>query len=160
MNVTIVLLLAASACALAWSFFADRAKTIQSISMAKQLFLQTAGQIGAILALIGLVLAVIPEEYIRTLLGGSSSALSTLYGAVIGTVTILPAFVAFPLAASLIDRGAHLVAVAAFVTTLTMVGFATLPLEIEHFGRRFAFIRNALSFLAALLIALGMVIIL
>ncbi len=160
MNVTIILLLAASAAALAWSFYVDRAKTIQSISMAKQLFLQTAGQIGAILALIGLVLAVIPEEYIRTLLGGSSSALSTLYGAVIGTVTILPAFVAFPLAASLIDRGAHLVAVAAFVTTLTMVGFATLPLEIEHFGRRFAFIRNALSFLAALLIALGMVIIL
>lgn len=160
MNLSMILLITASISALAWSFYADRAKTVRSISMAKRLFLQTAGQIGAILALIGLVLALIPEEYIRTLLGGSSSVVSTLYGALIGTVTILPAFVAFPLAASLIDRGAHLVAVAAFVTTLTMVGFATLPLEIEHFGRRFALVRNALSFMAALLIAVGMVIIL
>lgn len=160
MNLSMILLLVASAAALVWSFTADRKKTFRSIAMAKQLFLQTAGQIGAILALIGLALALIPEEYIRTLLGGSSSALSTLYGAVIGTVTILPAFVAFPLAASLLARGSHLVAVAAFVTTLTMVGFATLPLEIEHFGKKFALVRNALSFLAALFIALGMVIIL
>ena len=128
--------------------------------MAKRQLLGTVGQIGAILALVGWVLAMIPESYIRAVMGGSSAFLSTVYGAVIGTVTILPAFVAFPLAASLIERGAHVIAVAAFVTTLTMVGFATFPIEVRHFGMRFALLRNAASFVAALLIALGMVILL
>ncbi len=61
--------------------------------------------------------------------------MSGLYGAMIGTITIIPAFIAFPLADSLVESGANLVAVAAFITTLTMVGFTTLPIEIEHFGK-------------------------
>ncbi|MFO8059198.1 MAG: permease [Bacillota bacterium] len=155
-----VLLILGTIVALIWSHLRDRDRTARSIRIAGGLFVQTATQIAAILALVGLALALIPEEYIRELLGGSDAVLSTLFGAAIGTVTILPAFVAFPLAASLMERGAHLVAVAAFVTTLTMVGFATLPIEIRHFGRRFALLRNAFSFGAALLIALGMVVLL
>lgn len=158
--VSTVLLILGALAVLVWSYSRDRKKTARSIRIARGLFLQTAGQIGAILALVGLLLALIPEEYIRALLGGSSAALSTLYGAAIGTVTILPAFVAFPLAGSLVDRGAHLIAVAAFVTTLTMVGLATLPIEIGHFGKKFALLRNGFSFVAALLIALGMVVLL
>jgi len=144
----------------AYSWSQDKARTRRGIGMAKRQLLGTVGQIGAILALVGWVLAMIPESYIRAVMGGSSAFLSTVYGAVIGTVTILPAFVAFPLAASLIERGAHVIAVAAFVTTLTMVGFATFPIEVRHFGMRFALLRNAASFVAALLIALGMVILL
>ncbi len=157
---TAIILVAVAVGLLLWSWLRDREKTVKSIHMAKGQFLGTAGQIGSILALIGLVLALIPEDYIRALLGGSSEALSTIFGAVIGTVTILPAFVAFPLAASLVDRGAHIIAVAAFITTLTMVGFATLPIEIRYFGKRFALLRNVSSFVAALIIAFGMVILL
>ncbi len=157
---TTLLLIAGAAGLLLWSYLRDREKTAQSIRLAKKQFLGTAGQIGAILALIGLVLALVPEEYIRALLGGGSAITSTMYGAAIGTVTILPAFVAFPLAASLVERGAHLVAVAAFITTLTMVGFATFPIEVSYFGRRFALLRNGASFIAAILIAFGMVILL
>jgi len=79
-----------------------------------------------------------------------------LYGALIGTVTIIPAFIAFPLSSSLVRGGAYLVAVAAFITTLTMVGFATIPIEIEHFGKKFTFTRNMLSFIFAIFISLGM----
>ncbi len=155
-----VLLIVGALAVLVWSYLRDREKTARSLRIARRLFLQTAGQIGAILALVALLLALIPEEYIRALLGGPNASLSTLYGATIGTITILPAFVAFPLASSLVERGAHVIAVAAFITTLTMVGFATLPIEIAHFGKKFALLRNAFSFIAALLIALGMVVLL
>jgi len=37
-----------------------------------------------------------------------------------------------------------------------MVGFVTAPIEIEHFGKRFTIVRNVLSFIAAILISLGM----
>ncbi len=155
-----VILLSVSVLAVGISYYKDEMKTKKSLMMAKGMFLNTAGSIIGILMLIGLMLAIIPPEVIKDLLGNSSLFLSGLYGAVIGAITIIPAFIAFPLAASLFESGANLVGIAAFITTLTMVGVATLPIEIEHFGKKFAFIRNALSFVLALLIALGMVIIL
>ena len=153
---TIVILVAAAVGLLLWSWRRDRRKTRESALIAKTQLLSIGPKIAAILALIGLILAVIPQQYIQALLGGTSTLLSTVYAAVIGTITILPAFVAFPLSASLVERGAHVVAVAAFITTLTMVGFATLPIEIDYFGKRFALLRNGTSFLAALFIAVGM----
>jgi uncharacterized membrane protein YraQ (UPF0718 family) len=155
-----VILLTVSFLAVGISFFKDKKKTKKSLMMAKGMFLNTAGSIIGILMLIGLMLGLIPPEVIKDLLGNSSLFLSGFYGAVIGAVTIIPAFIAFPLAASLFESGANLVGIAAFITTLTMVGIATLPIEIEHFGKKFALVRNGLSFILALLIALGMVIIL
>ena len=155
-----VLLILGSLLALLWSYSKDRKKTIKSLKMAKGMFLKTAVDIIGVLALVGLVLAAIPDNLIQSLLGNSNNFLSSLYGAVIGTVTIIPAFIAFPLADSLVKSGANLIAIAAFITTLTMVGFATFPIEIEHFGKKFTIIRNSLSFIFALLIAGGMVIIL
>lgn len=155
-----VLLILGSLLALLWSYSKDRKKTIKSLKMAKGMFLKTAVDIIGVLALVGLVLAAIPDNLIQSLLGNSNNFLSSIYGAVIGTVTIIPAFIAFPLADSLVKSGANLIAIAAFITTLTMVGFATFPIEIEHFGKKFTIIRNSLSFIFALLIAGGMVIIL
>ena len=155
-----IILLSASAIAVVISFIKDQKKTKKSLMMAKSMLLGTVGSIFGILLLIGLMLAVIPPEAIKELLGNSSLLLSGLYGAIIGAITIIPAFIAFPLASSLFESGANLVGIAAFITTLTMVGIATLPIEIKHFGKKFALIRNSLSFLLAIVIAMGMVIIL
>jgi uncharacterized membrane protein YraQ (UPF0718 family) len=55
-----------------------------------------------------------------------------------------------------VDVGASIVPAVAFLTTLTMVGIVTFPLEKKEFGFKFTFIRNALSFVMALLIAAAM----
>lgn len=152
---TIVLIL----CALAFLTFSvvkSRKRTWESIRIARKMFFTTFTEVIGIMALVGLVLALLPPEQIRRFLGGESELLSTVYGALIGTITIMPAFIAFPLAKSLVSQGAYLITIAAFLTTLTMVGFATFPLEVRHFGRRFALIRNGLSFVLALVIAFGM----
>lgn len=155
-----ILLIGATLIALGWSFRKSKEKTIESLKMALGLFTKTAREIIPILAIVGLLFAIMPDSTIRQLLGGSSMTLSGLFGALLGSIIILPGFVAFPLAGSLYTRGAHLIAVAAFVTTLTMVGLVTIPIEIKHFGKRFALVRNGMSFLVALVIALGMVVIL
>ena len=49
--------------------------------------------------------------------------------AVVGCITLIPGFVAFPLAASLVKAGAGYGQIAMFVSTLMMVGVATFPLE-------------------------------
>ncbi|MFO7990762.1 MAG: permease [Thermoplasmata archaeon] len=156
MDPTSLVLICGALIALGYSFFKDKEKTKKSLAIAKGSFLNIVGEIISILALIALFFIIVPEESIKSLMGGASPIMSAVYGALIGAVTIIPAFVAFPLSASLMDKGAHLIAVAAFITTLTMVGFATAPIEIEHFGKKFTLVRNLVSFLVAVLIAILM----
>lgn len=156
MDITTIALIVLAVGLMIWSLFKDKEKTKKSVKLAGNRFKGIAVEIISILALIGLFLSLVPPETIKTVLGDTSVTVSTLISASFGTITLIPAFVAFPLAASLVDSGAHLVSMAAFITTLTMVGFITAPIEIEYFGKRFTLLRNALSFLAAILIALGM----
>ncbi len=138
----------------------DKQKTRMTITMGRQMAAGSLPDIIGIMGIIAWLLAVIPPQTIKNVLGGESELLSTVYGALIGTVTIIPAFIAFPLAKQLLAQGAFLIAIAAFITTLTMVGFATFPLERKQFGFKFALLRNLYSFLAALVIAFLMGVIL
>lgn len=114
------------------------------------------GEIIAIILLIGLVITIIPPQKIEMALGSSDNFIATVLAALAGSVTLIPAFVAFPLVGSLMDVGASIVPSVAFLTTLTMVGIVTFPLEKKEFGMRFAISRNIMSFIAALLIAFVM----
>lgn len=142
--------------ALITSFFKDKNKTKEVFSLASKLFRSTFSEVFFLMALVALFLAWVPQSMIKNILGNSNEILSIIYGAIIGTITIIPAFVAFPLAGSLLKNGSNLVAISAFITTLTMVGFATMPIEIKYFGKKFTFIRNGISVVAAIIIALGM----
>lgn len=138
------------------SIIKSTSKTKQAVKFARNMFINTIIEVIGVMAIVGFVLALLPPELIKDLLGSSNKILSSIYGALIGTVTIMPAFIAFPLSKSLYISGAHLVAIASFLTTLTMVGLATFPIEVRHFGKKFTIIRNVISFFMALLIALGM----
>lgn len=119
-----------------------------------------AGDIIGILLLIGLILTFIPPETINQYIGQSNELISTVVFALLGSITLIPAFVAFPLVASLVNAGASIIPIAAFLTTLTMVGVVTFPLEKREFGVKFTLIRNSLSFVFAIFIALAMGVIL
>jgi hypothetical protein len=54
--------------------------------------------------------------------------------------------VAFPAAAALLAGGAGATQIAAFVSSLMMVGVVTLPMETKFFGKKAALMRNALAF--------------
>lgn len=138
------------------SMLKDKKKTIDSVKMSSGMMKQMAGGIIAILFLIGLILTFLPPETIKQYAGESNSPIATVLFALVGCITLIPAFVAFPLAGSLVNAGASIVPVVAFLTTLTMVGIVTFPLEKKEFGVKFALVRNSLSFLFAIIIALVM----
>lgn len=138
------------------SLIKDKSKTKKAIVFSKGMFLNTVLDILGILLIIGLIITLIPPDLIKKYLGGENLTLSTIWGGLIGTVSIIPAFIAFPLSKSLLDSGAHTVTITAFLTTLTMVGIATFPLEVKSFGTKFTILRNSLSFIAAIIIALIM----
>ncbi|HKM40081.1 MAG TPA: permease [bacterium] len=139
-----------------WSVIKDKNKTLVAIKMSSGMMKHMAGQIIAILFLIGLILTFVPPKAIQQYAGQANSLLTTVIFALVGCITLIPAFVAFPLAGSLITAGASIVPVVAFLTTLTMVGIVTFPLERKEFGLKFTLIRNTLSFVFAIIIALVM----
>jgi uncharacterized membrane protein YraQ (UPF0718 family) len=131
-------------------------KTFNSMKKAKGMMQNMVGQIVSILLLIGLILTFIPPEVIKSALGESNTFISTIVSALAGSITLIPAFVAFPLVGSIVDAGASIVPAVAFLTTLTMVGLVTFPLEKREFGLKFATTRNIFSFVFAVIIALAM----
>ena len=132
----------------------SKSKTKKALIKAWRSFENIMPQFLVIILLIGFMLAVVDAETVSSLLGKDSGLLGMGIAAVIGSITLVPGFVAFPLAASLLDIGAGYGQIAMFVTTLMMVGLATLPLEISFFGKRMAIRRNLLAFAYAVVSSL------
>lgn len=113
-------------------------------------------QLLSILLIIGITLTVLSPEQISFLLGSGSGWWGVLIAAVVGSITLVPAFVAFPLAAALLKSGAGYMQITAFVSTLMMVGVVTLPVEIGYFGKKAAAVRNICAFFFSIIVALFM----
>ena len=135
------------------SLIKSRQKTLLALKKAWKSFENILPQFLSILVMIGIMLSLLNEQTISELIGGQSGLVGMLALAVIGSVTLIPGFVAFPLAASLLQNGAGTMQLAAFVSTLMMVGIVTLPVEIKYFGKRAAILRNSLAFLFSIGIA-------
>lgn len=135
------------------SFYKDKAKTKKSLVRAWKSFYNILPSILGLITVIGLIIGYMSPETIGKVIGGSSGWLGVVAAAVVGSVTLIPAFVAFPMAALLLQNGAGHMQLSAFVSTLTMVGLVTLPLEIKFFGKKFALLRNSLAFLLSFLVA-------
>lgn len=134
----------------------DKVKTKQALKMALGMGKGMVGSILSIIFAIGLILTIIPPTEIAEFLSTQSVLLATIGGALLGTITLVPAFIAFPLVGTLINAGVSVIPSVAFLTTLTMVGVVTFPLENKTFGAKFTAVRNGLSFIFAILIALVM----
>ena len=138
---------------LAASLVKSREKTWQALRVAWFALRRMAPMILAIIAVIGLLMGFVPPKWIAGTIGPDSGPLGILIAALLGSVLIIPGIIAFPLARSLLDMGASVMSIAAFVTTLMMIGFVFIPLEVQLLGKKFCIIRNSLSFAAAIIIA-------
>jgi uncharacterized membrane protein YraQ (UPF0718 family) len=131
---------------LAFSFFKDKKKTRAALLKAWKAFENILPQLLGVFLLISLSLAYLEPDTVGRFLGERSGWLGVAIAAVAGAVTLMPGFVAFPTAALLLRGGAGLMQMAAFVSTIMMVGVVTAPLEIIYFGKKLALTRNALAF--------------
>lgn len=128
------------------SFLGDRAKTAQALRKAWKSFITILPDFAAVLALIGLMLTFLPPSLIAKLLGRGSGLLGMFLASVVGSITLIPGFIAFPLAATLLRSGAGVPQVVVFLSTLMMVGIVTLPMETKYLGRKEALLRNSLAY--------------
>lgn len=138
------------------SFVKDKGKTKKALKMAFGMGKGMLVSMLSIVFLIGLILAILPPENIAGFVANQPLLGATIVSAAFGTITLIPAFIAFPLVGTLVDAGVNVVPAVAFLTTLTMVGIVTFPLEKREFGLKFTVVRNGLSFVFAIVVALIM----
>ncbi len=131
------------------SLLKDKTKTRAALHKSWRSFENILPQFLTVLMMIGIMLSVLSPETISLLLGKDSGWYGVASASVIGSVTLIPGFIAFPLASALHKSGAGYTQIAAFVSTLMMVGVITIPMEIKFFGRKNAVLRNSLAFIFA-----------
>ncbi len=139
-----------------FSFFKDAEKTKRAFLIGGKSFVKILPSLLIIVITIGLMLGLLPESKISAFVGAQSGWRGFFSVAILGAILQIPSILSFPLAASLLEKGAPIATVAVFLTTLTMIGFVTIPLEIKVMGKKFALWRNGLSLLIAVAIALLM----
>jgi uncharacterized membrane protein YraQ (UPF0718 family) len=139
---------------LALSFLKDKNKTKIALKKAWRSFENILPQFLSILIIIGIMLAVLSPETISKFVGQESGIFGMFIAALIGSITLIPGFVAFPLAAALLKSGAGFMQIAVFVSTLMMVGIVTIPVEIKYFGKKATIIRNGVAFLFSFIAAI------
>ena len=91
--------------ALVASLIADRTKTRRALAKAWKAFLGILPEFVVVIVATGIILSFLDAQTISRLLGEESGWAGVLGAAVVGSVTLMPGFVAFPLAALILEQG-------------------------------------------------------
>ena len=141
--------------ALLISMIIDGKKTLAAIKISYKKFINIIPAFLTMLILVSIILFLIPEPIILNYLGNNGKFIGVILASFFGSITLMPGFIAFPLCGILLKKGVAYMVLSAFTTTLMMVGILTFPVEKEYFGLQVTLIRNIISFLIALIVALS-----
>lgn len=144
-TVTILLLI--------FSYYKNKKKTKMALKKAWKAFENILPEFLTVIMFVGVLLAILNPQVISKFIGNNSGWLGVVISAVVGAITLIPGFVAFPTAAMLLQNGAGYMQIGAFVSTLMMVGVVTIPVEIKYFGKRLTLLRNLFAFIFSFLVA-------
>jgi len=109
--------------------------------------------------LLSLVSILVPKEKYTSIFGGNH-AVDSIIGSILGSVSIGSPVVSYIIGGELLNRGISLIAVTSFLVAWVTVGLIQLPVEAAFLGRKFAIIRNLISFLFSMIVAVTTVILL
>lgn len=147
------LLIIISLLSIAVSFIANWRKTIDGLKRGLMMFLKLLPTLVNVLILVSIFLYLVPNEKLVEWMGENSGIKGFFIAGLTGSLSLIPGFIAFPLSSVLVKSGVSYQVLAMFLTTLLMVGVFTLPVERKFFGWRVSIIRNALSFIGAIVCA-------
>ena len=106
-----------------------------------------------VLLLMSLITTVMPREYYHVIFTGNK-ILDPVLGAAVGSIAAGNPLTSYIIGGELLKQGISLLAVTAFMVAWVTVGILQLPAESVMLGKRFALVRNSVSFIMAVLMAL------
>jgi len=136
------------------SFFVDKEKTKKALFIAYKRFIIISPSFLIMLIFVSIILYLFPQEKIIMYLDSGYHLVNVILAAAVGSISVMPGFVVFPLAGILKSSGISYMIIASFTTTLMMVGTVTFPIEVTYFGKKVALIRNIVSFMIAIIVSI------
>ena len=136
------------------SLIADRAKTTKSFQIAVRKMLKIAPAFLTMTILVSIVLYLVPDETILRYLGQESKLPGFLIAYALGSISLMPGFIAFPLCGMLLEKGVPYMILSGFSTTLMMVGILTFPVEKAYLGTKVAVLRNLIYLVVAAIVTI------
>ncbi len=130
----------------------DRVMWQAALSLSARQFAGILPLILGVIGLIGLLNVFVPRHLLRAIFS-ERNGWNTVLGAALGSVLAGNSINSYIIGGSLLRSGVGLAAVTAFMVAWVSVGLIQLPVEAGTLGRRFAVLRNVLSFLMAIGIA-------
>jgi hypothetical protein len=106
-----------------------------------------------VLMLLALADILIPKQAYRFIFSGNW-LFDPLMGAVLGSISGGNPLTSYVLGGELRQEGVSMIAIAAFIVSWVTVGIIQLPAEGLMLGKRFATVRNAVSFCTSIVIAI------
>jgi len=126
----------------------------------KQAFLNTARAfkkslpiLMGVLMLLALAEALIPKQAYRLIFSGNWF-FDPLMGAALGSISGGNPLTSYIIGGELRQEGVSMLAITAFIVSWVTVGIIQLPAEAVMLGKRFAIVRNTVSFWTSILIAI------
>ncbi len=118
------------------------------------------GMVPALLSvtlLISLIHSFIPKEFYYKIFTGNK-ILDSLIGATAGSIATGNPINSYILGGEMLKYGVSMVAVLAFIISWVTVGMVQIPAESSLLGKRFAIVRNIVSFILSIFMALLIVV--
>ena len=136
------------------SLIADRGKTIESFRVAARKMVKIAPAFLTMTIFVSIVLYLVPDETISRYLGHENLVFSLLIAYTLGSISLMPGFIAFPLCGILLEKGVLYMTLSGFSTTLMMVGILTFPVERAYLGTKVAVLRNLIYLVIAVVVTI------
>jgi len=135
------------------SFVPDKTESVISVSW--EYFLEMIIILPAVMIVMGLFSVWISDDIIMKYLGESSGFKGILLSLFLGTLPIGPLYVAFPIAAFLIKKGARVSNIIIFLSAWACIKLPQELVELEFLGFNFMIVRLLLTIIFVIIMGLA-----
>jgi len=136
---------------LIFSFIKSKEKSILALKKALKKFSSILSLFLLVMASFALIVTFVPAEMIQKYIGIQAGVKGIALSLGIGSVSVMPAFAAYPLCAALKGEGVPFYIIVAFILSLMNVGIVTFPIEKKFLGVRVALLRNLIALIVCVI---------
>ena len=106
-----------------------------------------------VLMFISVLQVYLPKEGYVAIFSGNTFT-DSFVGALLGSVSLGNPIISYIIGGELLKNGVSLMAITAFLVSWVTVGIIQIPVEAYFFGKKFALVRNIVSFFGAMFIGI------
>ena len=133
-------------------FFPDKSGPVLSVS--KNYFLELIMILPAIMIIIGLFSVWVPKEIVVKYMGKTSGIKGIFFAIALGMLPTGPLYIAFPMAVSLLKKGAKISNIVIFISAWACIKLPQELVEIQFLGIEFTLLRLALTIIFVIIMGI------